>query len=110
MLALALILVVVIAGLIVWDLYLREQEPTRQLRGQQWPQRQRSTPPVARFKANGTVAPRAERPRRKRGPIGRAVAPGARFGGEVTRQPNAVGLACGRPISECKRGRNCLCV
>lgn len=33
-----------------------------------------------------------------------------RFGGEVRRSPDAIGLACGRPIAECQRGADCLCV
>ena len=33
-----------------------------------------------------------------------------RFSGEVRRSPDAIGLACGRPIAECDRGADCLCV
>jgi hypothetical protein len=105
-LAVALILVAIVIALIVWNRRDRDRlSPSRPAR------RTPSAPPattpgVCRFKGNRIGA----EPARKTGSIGRAVKPAARFTGEVTRQPNAVGLACGRPMSECKRGRDCLCV
>jgi hypothetical protein len=61
-----------------------------------------ATPPVSADRRAG------QRPGARR-PLGRRPQPGARFGGTVRSAPNAVGLACGRPISECQRGADCLC-
>jgi hypothetical protein len=69
-----------------------------------------------RFQGRGIVPARtAERraaPQARGGRIGHRAAPaaGQRFSGGVRRSPNAVGLACGRPIAECTRGADCLCV
>jgi hypothetical protein len=110
---LALLFAGVIIALVAWDRFLRFRTP-----------RQDETPPPAvrarmrlvnpppRFKGNGTVPTVLHgAPRRPRSPhTAAAVSEGRRFQGTRRRDPNAIGVACGRPIAECTRGEECLCL
>lgn len=109
---LAIILACVIVGLFAWDRLVRFRAPRHdeaplhsQLR-----LRRVETP---RFKGNGTVpfhvAAMTGRPISPRRTAATDV-PIERFQGTRRRDPNAIGVACGRPISECTRGDECLCV
>ncbi|HEV7937207.1 MAG TPA: hypothetical protein VGP18_04190 [Solirubrobacteraceae bacterium] len=110
---LAIALACLILALVAWDRFLRFRTP-RQDDSQTPAGRARirrvDSPP--RFKGNGTVPTFAQgAPRRPRSP--RRVAPAAearRFQGTRRRDQNAIGVACGRPISECTRGEECLCL
>jgi hypothetical protein len=99
-------------GLWVWDLRIRARmSETPTLHADSRPGfsgAQRSAPP--RFKGSGTVPSRAPRSPR-RNPIGAGKpAPPSRFSGTTRRNPDAIGVACGRPISQCTRGKDCLCI
>lgn len=122
MIALVILLALVIVGLVVWDRCVREKPPVDSLAGVPTRERFRpaarpAPPPEAgktsgrpRFQARGTAMRPAGRPAVRGGhSISRAASP-PRFSGEVRRAPGAIGLACGRPISECNRGPDCLCV
>ena len=122
MTALVVLLVLVIVGLVIWDRCVREKPPTVSSAG--GPTRERFRPATRatprpglgkagshpRFQGRDTAAAR---------PAGvpaaqvNRFAPRAgtrRFSGEVRRSPDAIGLACGRPIAECDREADCLCI
>ncbi len=112
-LAIALALACVILALILWDRFLRFRTPTqddRQTPAGRARMRRVDSPP--RFKGNGTVPTLAQgAPRRPRSPHRSAPASEvSRFQGTRRRDQNAIGVACGRPISECTRGEECLCL
>ena len=70
-------------------------------------------PPMTRFSGK-TVANRRTVRRANNGSQtrvqGKRQPSGGRMTGSIQRSPDAIGLACGRPISECTRGDDCLCV
>lgn len=69
-----------------------------------------SRAPTSRFTGKGLVPPPG--PPRRRPVVAGAAAharPRGRFSGAAYIPPNAIGLACGKPVAECKRGANCLC-
>lgn len=109
-----------LVGLLVWSVYFRKPPASTPPEGFRLPQRSAPLPtkpnPRPRFQGRGVVS--------RRDPFGRPPgtpgtgpktrfaprAPAPRFSGEVRRAPDAIGLACGRPIAECERGADCLCV
>jgi hypothetical protein len=110
---LAIIFACVIAGLVIWDQRFRSQATRDGGRSDPTvPRRTEQAAPPPRFKGNGTISPNTLRgpggsPRRNQRarPEDRP-----RFSGAARREPNAIGVACGRPISECARGEDCLCL
>ena len=113
-----LTIALIVIALVIWDRGTRG----RTIRGTpgHGPVGETQTPVAqpTRFKGKGVVRqpnrvarqPVAKvRPRRS-GRIGPRPNSSPRFDGAVRRQPNAIGLACGRPVCECKRGPDCLCV
>lgn len=120
MIALVLVLVLVIVCLVAWDRCVREKPPADSPAA--------DVPTRERFRPTARAAPRPGpgkalgRPRfQGRGAAAGRPAAGVnrfvpraearpRFSGEVRRSPDAIGLACGRPIAECDRGADCLCV
>jgi hypothetical protein len=98
-----LLIAALIAGLILWERSTRV--PTRRNDHPRFQGRGIST-------ARGAGAGRgAGAPARQTGPrFSPASTATPRFSGEVRRSPDAIGLACGRPIAECDRGADCLCV
>jgi hypothetical protein len=69
-----------------------------------------SRAPARRFNGKGVVV--SPGPPRPRSVVAarQAAPPGARFSGTARIPPNAIGLACGRSVAQCKRGRDCLCI
>jgi hypothetical protein len=63
-----------------------------------------------RFRGRVSGAPPVVRPPAPRVNGHFTGAPGRRFGGEVRMRPDAVGRACGQPVAQCARGRDCLCI
>jgi hypothetical protein len=129
MIAVIVICLLVIAGLIAWDRFSRVPpvpHSPQQTGSPPWTgpsaQREARKPAQAtappRFQGRGVATgrdARAERgggaPARRTGPrFSPASTATPRFSGEVRRSPDAIGLACGRPIAECDRGADCLCV
>jgi hypothetical protein len=118
MIVLVVILALGLLGLVIWDRCIRAQPPTHSSYGDRDRFRP-ATPPAPRpgaagrprFQGRGVATTRPTFPTttQTRRPTPRA-APTARFSGEVRRAPDAIGLACGRPIVECERGADCLCV
>jgi hypothetical protein len=113
-----LVLAALVAGLVVWDRLSRPSDG-RSTRVAPPTPRVHARPPAAtpRFQGHGVVPARTAEclppPRALGGRIVRrdTAAPQSRFSGGVRRSPNAIGLACGRPIAECPRGGvDCLCV
>lgn len=109
MAAIVILLGLIILGLVIWDRCLRES--TSADPGDFRPAARTPRPPERpRFQGRGVVStPKAGSPRFAPGAAAQN-APPPRFSGEVRRAPNAIGLACGRPIAECDRGEDCLCV
>jgi hypothetical protein len=67
--------------------------------------------PTRRFAGKGIVPPQGPpRPRPVVSSTGTRKRPPSRFSGGAHIPSNAIGLACGRPVAECKRGHDCLCV
>lgn len=96
---LLLVAVLVVAALL-WDRQRRAPSPVR---------REAGTAAVPRFQGRGVVVPQAPSPPPR--PVRAAGGPNAdaRFSGTVRIRPDAIGLACGRPIASCTRGADCLC-
>lgn len=69
--------------------------------------------PQTRFRGRTVLVNRPTVSRANRKPQsrmrGKKRAAGGRMTGSIQRSPDAIGLACGRPISECTRGDDCLC-
>jgi hypothetical protein len=106
MTAFILILVALAAGGGLWYHRLRRAaacpSPTAQT--------QALRPSDRRFTGKGVVpTPGPPRPLPVVAAGGQDALPRARFSGGAYIPLNAIGLACGRPVAECKRGRDCLC-
>jgi len=121
MTVLLVLLALLIVALLLWDrLSPRPSErPHQRTLPRAAPPRPRpaARPAVPRFNGLGVVSATQapQRAGRREGAVRRAAprargAAAARFSGGVRRSPNAIGLACGRPISDCTRGADCLCV
>lgn len=108
MTGLILVLILLAAGAVAW--YYRSQQrgavprpihvlPLRAGKGR-------------RFTGIGIV-PSASGPPRARAVVAAGAGGGrraARFSGSAYVPPNAIGLACGKPVAECTRGDDCLCI
>ena len=118
MLVAVLTIAVIVIAVVIWDRSTRD----RAFRGAPGigPVIEKQTAGVqpTRFKGKGVVRQPSRiarqsvakvRPHRS-GHIGSRPNSSSRFDGAVRHQPNAIGLACGRPVSECRRGHDCLCV
>lgn len=110
---LAAVLACVIVGLVIWDIRFRSRANRNDAGSNarvRWRAERPTSPP--RFRGNGTVPLNATRsPGRspRRSPRSRPTTR-PRFSGTARRDPSAIGVACGRPISECTRGEDCLCL
>jgi hypothetical protein len=109
---LLIVLALLVVGLVLWDRLQRDRGSPRDDGPVRDRVRMRRVEPPPRFKGNGRVqylqGPR-QRPRRS--PRRDVPSPRTqRFQGTRRRDPNAIGVACGRPIAECTRGEECLCL
>jgi hypothetical protein len=109
---LAIIFALVIIGLVVWDRFLRFRSSSQDdgsVHDVRVRMRRVESPP--RFKGNGRQPHIQGVPQHRRSPRRDAAsAQTQRFKGTRRRDPNAIGVACGRPIAECTRGEECLCL
>jgi hypothetical protein len=109
----SVVLICVILGLVIWDMRFRSTADRNDAeRNPHLHQRADQPTSPTRFKGNGTIplnTPHNARRSPRRSPRSRTPAR-PRFSGTARRDPNAIGVACGRPISECTRGEDCLCL
>lgn len=110
---LAAILASVIVGLLIWDRRFRSRAARDGGRSNPTVRRQTeraASPP--RFKGNGTISLNTLRSPRGSPRRSQRARPAARprFSGATRRDSNAIGVACGRPISDCTRGEDCICL
>jgi hypothetical protein len=103
---------IVLAVLCVAAMWLFGTESGRELL-QRGPQVHTGADRKVRFSGRTVPGPRqAGRAPRRRGPRmrGKRRQAGGRMAGAVQHSPDAIGLACGCPISQCPRRDDCLCV